>query len=601
MDVTRKIPVDFARVFDILNYQQEKYPNPAALNVFSGNRWIPLSIQEVRRRVDNFSCWLLRNKFKSDDKVIIVPFSGSPEWMIVDYACQQLGIVVVPVHPTSRREDWTLIMNETGARLAVTADKTLSASVESIAKDENRHVKIHHLQKGEAGFLDVLNCERGSEQERLAVSEIGNAVAEDDVCTILYTSGSTGVPKGVMLTHRNIVFNIKSILTLIPLEAGQRVISFLPFSHIFERATCYTYVAFGVSLYFSEGKQSFAADFRSVRPHFCTAVPRVLEKMYDYLEEQALDKNVLKRKLIGWALSTGKRYDQSRFDVWLRLQLTLARVLVLSQWRKKLGGRIRHIVTGAASLQPGIAKLFWAAGIRVVEGYGMTEAAPLITVNRFEPGMHCFGTVGLTIPGIEVRIDSPDEGGEGEIFVKGPNITPGYFQNPGQTQAAFSDDGWFMTGDIGKFVQHRFLQITDRKKEIFKTSAGKYIAPQPLQNHFVKSPFIERCLVIGFQRPYVTALLLPNFEMIEKWCHREGIHWTSPQFMVHNIKVRARLEKEVDILNEELPNFERIRSFVLCHTDWSTANGEMTTTFKPVRRVLEEHYHSEIDKMYEPT
>jgi long-chain acyl-CoA synthetase len=276
----------------------------------------------------------------------------------------------------------------------------------------------------------------------------------------------------------------------------------------------------------------------------------------------------------------------------------LARTLVLGHWRKRLGGQIRYMITGAAALHPDIAKLFWAAGIRVIEGYGMTETAPLITVNRFEPGLHRFGTVGLTVPGIDVRIDSPNDAGEGEIFVKGPNVTPGYYNNPEQTKNSFTQDGWFMTGDIGKFLPGRFLQITDRKKEIFKTSAGKYIAPQQLQNHFKRSPLIERCLIIGFQRPYVTGLILANFEMLEKWCLQEGIHWTAPQFMVHNIKVRALLDAEVRTLNESLPNVERVRNFVLCHEAWSAENGELTTTFKPVRRVLEEHYEGEIEKMY---
>ena len=599
MEVRKKISVDFTRVFDIIQYQKEKYPNQAALNLHSNNSWKGISIQEVQTYVDHVSCWLIRAGVKKDEKVIFIPNSGSASWMILDYACQQLGIVSVPVHPNARDEEWTLIIRETSAKLAFTADRTLFVRFQTVAEKAGSTVNTHHLQANHDGYLDIINIPTGSKEELETVTQVKAKIQEDDLCTILYTSGSSGVPKGVMLSHRNIVFNIKSILTLIPLEPQHRVLSFLPFSHIFERATCYTYLAFGVSLYFSEGRENFTADFQSVRPHFCTAVPRVLEKMYDYLEEQMLGKNAIKRNVIGWALAVGKRYGISRFDPWFRIQLTIARLLVLGLWRKKLGGHISHMITGAAALQPEIARLFWAAGVRVVEGYGMTETAPLITVNRFEPGMHRFGTVGLTIPGIEVRIDAPNEDGEGEILVKGPNVTQGYFNHPEQTHATFTSDGWLMTGDVGKFVDERFLKITDRKKEIFKTSAGKYIAPQQLQNHFMKSSFIERCLIVGFQRPYVTALILPNFEMLERWCIQEGIHWTAPQFMVHNIKVRSRMADEIKSLNEPLPNFETIRNFVLCHQPWTAENGEMTTSFKPVRRVLEEHYKTEIEKMYE--
>jgi long-chain acyl-CoA synthetase len=402
-----------------------------------------------------------------------------------------------------------------------------------------------------------------------------------------------------MLTHRNIAHSIRAILTLLPLEPKHRVLSFLPFSHILERATCYAYLAFGVSLYFSQNKESFAHDFKTVKPYFCTCVPRVLERMYDFMQEQLLQKNLFKKKLISWALNVGKRYGSTnKFQLLFTIHLFFARILVLSLWRKKLGGEIRYMAVGAASLQPEIGRLFSAAGIYIVEGYGMTETAPLISINRYEPGLNHFGTVGIAIPGIEVKLDEPNEEQEGEILVKGPNVMLGYFKRPELTKEVLTADGWFHTGDIGKFVHGRFLKITDRKKDIFKTSSGKYIAPQVLQNLFANSPFIQRCLIIGFQRPFVTALIVPHFELLEAWCAQESIHWTSPQFMVHNIKVRAKLQQEVDRLNEELPNVERVRDFVLCHQEWSMEAGEITTTLKPIRKTLLEHYDKEIEKMY---
>jgi long-chain acyl-CoA synthetase len=313
-----------------------------------------------------------------------------------------------------------------------------------------------------------------------------------------------------------------------------------------------------------------------------------------------LQRNWFKRTLITWAMQVGKQYGQGgRVRLWFWIKLFFARMLVLSRWRKKLGGRIQYMVVGAAALRPDIGRMFSAGGIKIIEGYGMTEAAPLISINRFEPGQNRFGTVGIVIPGVDVRIDEPNENHEGEILVKGPNVMTGYFKRPDMTQSAFMEDGWFRTGDVGKFVHKRFLKITDRKKDIFKTSAGKYIAPQPLENHFSKSPFILHCMIIGFQRPYVAALIVPHEEVLEMWCVQENIHWTSLQFMVHNIKVRAKFQEEIDKLNDSLPNVEQVKNFMLCPQDWSAERGELTNTLKPVRQQLMENYQNEIEKMYE--
>ena len=599
MEVTRKTSVDFTRIFDILNYQKEKYPNPTALNFFADGKWQGYSIHVVQDKVNDLSCWFISNGYLKGDKIILVPIMGNPEWMIIDFACQQVGLITIPVHPTSRAEEIEVMLTETEAKLCLTADSDLYFKfILAIEKAESKTI-IHHLKQNVPGYFYPLQLVKASVEEIVALNELKKEIKEDDLLTILYTSGSSGIPKGVMLTHRNIAHNIKAILTLLPLEPTHRVLSFLPFSHILERATCYAYLAFGVSLYFSQNKETFAQDFKTVKPYFCTCVPRVLEKMYDFMQEQLLQKNIIKKKIITWALSVGKQYGSTEQIKFLfAFKLLLARILVLRLWRKKLGGKIRYMAVGAASLQPEIGRLFSAAGIQVVEGYGMTETAPLISINRFEPGQNRFGTVGLIIPGIEVKIDEPNEEHEGEILVKGPNVMQGYFKKPDLTKEVFTNDGWLRTGDIGKFVHQRFLKITDRKKDIFKTSSGKYIAPLPLQNHFAKSPFIERCLIIGFQRPYVTALIVPHFEMLEAWCKQENIHWTSPPYMVHNIKVRAKLHGEVSMLNDGLPNFERVKDFVICHQEWSTENGEITATQKPVRKTLMDHYAKEIEKMY---
>lgn len=599
MEVIRKTSADFTRIFDILSYQKEKYPNSKALNFFDNGKWQGYTIDELQTKVDILSCWFISHGYAKGDKIILVPIMGNPEWMIIDFACQQIGLITVPVHPTSRSEEIEIILRETEARLCITADSELYFKFTLAIEKTESKASIHHIKSKVPGNFYPLHTLTASANELDKLNELKNGIQENDLLTILYTSGSSGVPKGVMLTHRNIAHNIRAILMILPLEPHHRVISFLPFSHILERATCYAYLAFGVSVYFSQSKESFAHDFKTVKPYFCTSVPRVLEKMYDYMQEQLLQKNLLKKKLISWALDVGKRYGSpKRSKILFAINLFFARMLVLSLWRKKLGGQIRYMAVGAASLQPEIGRLFSAAGIFIVEGYGMTETAPLISINRFEPGLNHFGTVGIAIPGVEIKIDEPNEKQEGEILVKGPNVMQGYFKRSDLTKEVFTSDGWFRTGDIGKFVHNRFLKITDRKKDIFKTSSGKYIAPLVLQNLLEKSSFIQRGLVLGFQRPFVTALIVPQFEILEAWCAQEDIHWTSPQFMVHNIKVRAKFQDEVDLINEEVANFERVRDFILCDKDWSMENGEITTTLKPIRKTLLEHHEKEIEKMY---
>jgi long-chain acyl-CoA synthetase len=599
MQVNKHHSADFTRVFDLLEYQCKKYPNTTALNAFVDNAWQSYSIHNVKERALALACWFVREGFTPGEKIMLVPLAGNPLWVILDFACQQAGLVVVPVHPTSHDDEIELILAETETRLCVTADTVLASKIKQVALAANKVADVFHTDQQADGFFQPLHTAIADAATVTRVAQLCGAITPHDVVSILYTSGSSGMPKGVMLTHSNIVHNIKAVLMLPPLQPEQRVISFLPFSHILERVACYTYIAFGVSVYFSEQKENFTRDFNSVKPYFCTCVPRVLEKMYGYMQEQLLQRNWVKRNTIAWALTIGKRYGSThKLEIWYALKLAVARLLVLRLWRKKLGGKIKYMVVGAASLQPEIGRLFSAAGITIVEGYGMTETAPLISVNRFEPGLNHFGTVGLPIAGVDVKIDEPNEHHEGEIVVKGPNIMKGYFKRPELTASVFSTDGWFRTGDVGKFVHGKFLKITDRKKDIFKTSTGKYISPQPLQNHFCKSPFIQQCLAIGFQRPFVTALLVPDFELLQRWCQQKDIHWTSPPFMVHNIKVRGFLQHEVDKLNELLPGYQRIRNFIVCPVEWSVENNELTNTLKPIRKNLEQHYQKEIEKMY---
>ncbi|MEQ8424683.1 MAG: AMP-binding protein, partial [Cyclobacteriaceae bacterium] len=501
------------------------------------------------------------------------------------------------IHPNLSDHEIEIIVNETESRLCITSKESLE-QINRLTKN-SVSFEVYQIESDSENYFSPLTAYHPDEDLLGKIESIKSSIDPEDVVTILYTSGSLGEPKGVMLSHRNIVHNIKSMLTFIPLQPEHRVLSFLPFSHILERATTYGYLAFGVSIYFSENRESFTRDFQVVRPYFCTCVPRVLEKMYDYLQKERITHGILKRKVIQWAMDIGKRYKESkRIGLAYGIKLFFARLFVLNNWRKALGGKIRYMVVGAAALRPEIARLLSAAGVQVVEGYGLTETAPLVAINRFDAGMNRFGTVGPIAPGVEVKLERFENEDEGEILVKGPNVMKGYFKKPELTQSVFTD-GWFKTGDIGKMVDQYFLQITDRKKEIFKTSSGKYIAPLPLQNHFATSPFIQRCLILGFQRPFVTALIVPHFEILEAWCKNENIHWTSPEFMVHNIKVVDKFKSEIQGLNQEQPNHKQVRSFVLCPREWSVEQGEITATMKPVRKVLEGNFQVEIKKMYD--
>lgn len=580
----------FTRVFDILAYQKDRYAQESAVNIFNDNKWQPTSILQLIEQVDIVSCWLLNQGYKKGDKIGIMPNQGNLEWIIIDFACQQIGIIIIPLHPTYTKDELSFITNETRIKLLFVLSSNQINGFEGPvvlltinAPNSFRHCISYAPSPNE--IITLTACKK--------------SISEDNILTIMYTSGTSGTPKGAILTHKNMVSNLLFTLAAFPLEASKRVMSYLPFSHIFERSACYAYMACGANIYFVRSKETFLEDFQSAKPYFSTSVPRVLEKMYAHLQEKALAQNLIKRQFVQWAIKTAQAYNKHQHkSILLTFKLFFARLLVLNTWKNNLGGKLECMVVGAASLRPEIARMFSAANIRIREGYGMTEASPLISLNRFSPGLNRFGTVGIPIPAMELKIEDQNEHGEGEILIKGPNVTQGYYKRPDLNKVIFTNDGWFKTGDVGKMVEGRFLQITDRKKDIFKTSAGKYIAPQPLENLINSSPFVIQSMVVGFGKPYLIALLVPNFTLLKEWCQLENIHWTAPTYMVHNIKVVDKLQSEIDMVNQELPNYKQIRGFILCDTEWSTENKLLTNTLKPIRKALLDFYKKEIIKTY---
>ena len=352
-------------------------------------------------------------------------------------------------------------------------------------------------------------------------------------------------------------------------------------------------------IYYVEKVEEAMVLTKEIRPHYFTSVPRLLEKFYEFILEKGNEKGWLVRKILHWAIAVGERFpDKRRMGLGYWIKLKIANLLVFRIWRRALGNKVQGIVVGAAALQPKLARLFSAARMKVREGYGLTETSPVVSSNHFEPGLYRFGTVGIPVPGVEVKIHEPDESGEGEILVKGPNVMMGYYKKPKETAKVLREDGWFHTGDVGKFVQKRFLQITDRKKDIFKTSTGKYVAPQIIENHLKASPFVEQCMVLGFRRPFVSALIVPSFAMLENWCKENSVHWTAPRYMVLNPKVHEFFQTIIDDCNERHSNHQKIKKFTLLHENWTIEKGEVTPTLKLSRPSILKHREKEIEKMY---
>jgi long-chain acyl-CoA synthetase len=584
--------MDFHRLFDILPYQLAKYPQPVAAAHKEQGQWKKFSTQEAIGQIDRYSAAFLQLGLKKGDAAALICISGSATWNFLDLALQQVGVVVVPIHSNQAAAHIEYIFNDAEIKYC-------------FADGEELFEKISGLKACLPGLREVFSFqyfqgpETLNDAQRAEIQARKDEITEDDLATILYTSGTTGQPKGVELTHKNIVSNVKSVISVIPVNCDHTVLSFLPLSHIFERMVTYTYFAVGASLHYAERNDQLPQAYRDVRPHYFTAVPRLLEKVYEHIYAQTLKGPLFKRKIVRWSLRLGERYHLRRkpdFLYWL--QLRVADLLVYRLWRKAMGGRIIGISVGAAALEEKLGRIFSAAGIAIREGYGLTETSPVLTFNRYEPGLNRFGTVGVPIPGVSVRIGEPDENGEGEIQAKGPNVMRGYYKLPEETRAAFTADGWFRTGDVGKIVEHRFIKITDRQKDIFKTSSGKFIAPKHLESKLQLSPYIDQCMVVGFRRPHVVALILPNFPLLQLWCVENKVHWTSPQFMVINPKVEKFFKTLVEEINADLPPHEKIRNFLLVHEDWTAETGQLTPTLKLIRSAIEKKFEKEIEKLY---
>ena len=597
--------MDFTRLFEILEYQYHRYPQQVAMAGRDQGAWNTWSTAELLAGRDRLSAGLLHAGFQKGDRLGMLAHCGSPQWVIADAAMLQIGIVPVPIHATARPDEIVHIVQDSAMRGCFVSNPAMlekvraaGVSLEFIFRFEQVSPAVP--EQGSGIYWDDLLREPDP-HDRDKIRYIRDGIRENDLATLLYTSGTTGQPKGVMLTHANIVSNVKSVLAIVPVGPEVTAVSFLPLSHIFERMVTYVYQAAGTPVWYADAVENLPRILPEVRPHIFTAVPRILERMHERLLDERSRSGPLKRKIMDWAIALGERFPYSgerAMPVDYFFKRALADLLVFRHWRKRMGTRIQYIAVGSAALQPRLGRLFSAARIDVREGYGLTETSPVIAFNRFEPGGVHFGTVGIPAPGMEVRIAEPDDQGEGEIEVQGPSVMAGYYQLPEETAARFTADGWFRTGDLGKFEFKRFLKITGRKSEVFKTTTGKFVAPAFVEQQLALSPFVSQAMAAGLNQPFVGALIVPNFTVLEEWCNAHNVHWTSPQFMILNPKVEKLFRQEIGRINDErLGTIERVRTFHLLHEPWTAENGLLTPTLKLRREVLAKQFEEEIGRM----
>ncbi len=586
--------MEITRTIDLLSYQLATYPQPDCLAAKVDGQWQKYSTQDVQDYANKISLGLLKLGISKNDKVAIISFNR-PEWVLTDLGIQQIGAISVPMYPTITIEDYRYIFNDAEVNAIFVADATLYQKVvaATAGMEGIKEIYTYDEVQGAKNWKEVLTLSEGQDVQQL--EPLKAAVKPEDILTIIYTSGTTGNPKGVMLTHSNLVSNVLGTVPYVPVNNEHRALSFLPLCHIFERMLLYLYMRMGVSIYYAESIEMVAENLKEVKPHVFTTVPRLLEKVYDKIVAKGLELTGVKRKLFFWALELGLKYDnQEDHGWWYNKQLELANKLIFSKWREALGGNVIAIVSGGAALQPRLARVFWSANIRIMEGYGLTETSPVITVNRFEKEDNVIGTVGMPIDGVEVKIAEAD----GEILTRGPHVMKGYYNKPELTAEVIDADGWFHTGDIGQMINGKYLKITDRKKEMFKTSGGKYVAPQPIENKLKESVLIEQAMVVGEGQKYAAALIVPSFMGLQDWCQHKGIPYTTDAEMITKREVLDKYQREILKANEGQAQYETVKKFRLVPNMWTVESGELTPTLKVKRKMISTNYKDVIDSMF---
>ena len=581
------------RLFDFLEYQLNN-PLEKSINTKYDGKWVSLSTHDFFEKVQIVSRKLIEIGIKKGDKIALISTQNRTEWCIVDNSILQIGGVTVPIYPTISEKEFQYVLNHSESKICFVSDKDVFDKINKI-KDKTKLKKIYSFEEFQNCSNWNLLFENDNKSLQGKVNIKKEEVIPDDLATIIYTSGTTGVPKGVMLTHRNIVSNILSASKrLPPMENKNKALSFLPLCHIFERIIIYMYYYSRVEIYFAESLETISENLNEIKPFYMTAVPRLIEKIFDKIEGKAEEFKGVKKSLYKWSISIADRFDIKKQNrIFYNIKLRLARFLVFSKWKNALGGKLELICSGSAPLQPRLTKIFTAAGIRIMEGYGLTESSPVISISEPIKGGTKFGYVGKIIEGVEVKIAK-----DGEILCKGPNVMKGYYKNSKLTSETIKN-GFLHTGDIGKIDKDGFLKITDRKKQLFKTSGGKYIAPQVIENKMKRSPFIEQIMVIGEGEKMPSALIQPDFEYIKKWLQKNKFNFLNDfKDICKKEELLIKITNEIDKINEEFGDWERIKKFELTPEIWSIENGLLTPTMKLKRKsILKKFIHLK-EKIY---
>ncbi|MBC7614619.1 MAG: long-chain fatty acid--CoA ligase [Pedobacter sp.] len=575
------------RVFDLLRHNLENFPKDEFISGKVNGGWKKYSTHFFCDTTDQLSKGLTTLGIKKGSRVAVIS-PNRPEWNICDYAIMQLGAYQIPLYPTLAENDIKFIIENAEISIVFASDEALFKKLSTVNKTLNNPVLIYTLNK-----VDGAN----HWEELIAIGKVTDVnldtyreqVTKDDILTIIYTSGTTGTPKGVMLTHNNLVQNFEKSSILLP-EGVLTALSFLPLSHIFERMVSYLYAYCGVAVYYAESMDTIVADIQEVKPNTFSTVPRLLEKVYDKIMEKGKDLKGIKRGIFFWSLALAEKFDHNK-GWWYNFKLAIARKLVFKKWQEALGGNILVLVSGGAALNARLNRIFWAAGMPVFEGYGLTETSPVITVNHF--GATMFGTVGSVIEGVEIKIAE-----DGEILTRGHHVMKGYYLRDDLTAESIDNNGWFHTGDIGEIVNGKFLKITDRKKEIFKTTGGKYIAPQMLENRYKESPLIEQIMVLGENRKFPAALIVPTFAALKTWCDKKGIPYTTNEEMICNEQVLDKYNRTIAILGADFGKWEQVKRFALLSKEFSIDGGELTPKLSLKRKVILEKNNNIIEKIY---
>lgn len=587
------------RTFDIVDHLVEKLPREDALAIKRNGTWEKYSTHQYKTFVDHFSYGLLAAGFKAGDKIVTIS-NNRPEWNFIDMGMSQIGVVHVPIYANLGSEEYKHILHHSDAKILIASSREFYDRIIEEAKAAKNIEGIYSIDQLEGinNWMEFIELGKANEEKyKDELLKIKASIKPDELMSIIYTSGTTGLSKGVMLSHRNFMENVKGTIDRLPVPSEGIFLSFLPLCHVFERMVNYLVQTNGVGVYYAESIDTIGDNLREVHPNGFAAVPRVIEKLYDKLLLKGKELKGIKRNLFFWAVNLGLRFELNKANgPWFEFQRSIANKLIYSKWQEALGGNIQVIVSGGAALQERLARVFYCAGIPILEGYGLTETSPVIAVNQLEYPLIKFGTVGKILDNVEVKIAE-----DGEILMKGPSLMLGYYKDKEKTDEVIDADGWFHTGDIGELDEQKILKITDRKKEIFKLSTGKYVAPQVVENKYKESPFIEQIMVVGEGEKYAAAIICPTFHYLHSWCALHHVKFRDNADLIEKPKVIERYQREVDRINATLGRHRQIKKFELVCDEWSPETGELSPTLKVKRRYLKEKYKAKLDRLYEIT